>query len=69
MTGPNACDLGSWLSPGSPSVVPLGEVAALALNAAALTFFTWLSIPQASQSHGGFRLQRKEIRKARNRWE
>ena len=42
--GPRPLPIGQLAFAGAlPLVVPLGEVAALALNAAALTFFTWLS--------------------------
>ena len=42
--GPRPLPIGQLAFAGDlPLVVPLGEVAALALNAAALTFFTWLS--------------------------
>ena len=42
--GPRPLPIGQLAFAGAlPLVVPLGQVAALALNAAALTFFTWLS--------------------------
>ena len=42
--GPRPVPIGQLaFAQGLPLVVPLGQVAAQALNAAALTFFTWLS--------------------------
>ena len=48
----------AFLGAAAPVLVPLGEAAVQALNAAALSFFTWLSSRRGSQPHCGFRLQR-----------
>ena len=61
--------VGPAIGAGANLAYRLGPVAAQALNAAALTFFTWLSSRKDPNRTAVFAFNAKEIRKARNRWE